>query len=226
MLHSLNMTKKHPISLTKQDVIEAAITLADSGGFEQLSMRKLGSKLGVEAMAFYYHFANKNQLVEAMIDYVHAEIELPANKSNWKLAMRKRAKSAFNALSRHPWAASIMESSIAPGSATLKDSEYMLSCFREAGFSIKMSVHAVTVLNIYIYGAAQQYTKLSFSNTEQAAEVGQAVMQQFTADAYPYLAEMITEHMLKSSYNAVDEFNFGLDLVLDGLAKLAENNNE
>ncbi len=213
-------TSPHPAALTQDRVIEAAIKLADAGGIEGLSMRKLGHELGVEAMALYHHFANKNQLIEGMIDHVHREIQAPLDETNWRIFMRSRAESAFEVLSRHPWASPIMESGVNPGPSTLKDSESMIRCFREAGFSIEMTVHAVTVLNIYIYGAALQYAKLSFSTVEQAAEVGEAIKQQLPADAYPYLAEMITQHMMKAGYNPTDEFVFGLNLILDGIDRL------
>jgi AcrR family transcriptional regulator len=200
-------------------VIIAAIKLADAGGIEALSMRKLGRELGVEAMALYHHFASKNQLIEGMIDHVHGEIKAPLGKTSWEVFMRERAKSAFQVLSHHPWASSIMESGVAPGPATLKDSESMIRCFRQAGFGVAMTVHAVTVLNIYIYGAAAQFAKLSFSTADQAAGVSADIQSQFPSDAYPYLAEMITEHMMQSRYNPVDEFLFGLELVLEGIER-------
>jgi AcrR family transcriptional regulator len=219
------MKKKQPgsptraIALTKHSIVLSAILLADSHGLEQLSMRKLGNKLGVEAMALYYHFANKKQLIEGMIDYIHGEIELPQDEKDLKTYMVKRAESVFEVLARHPWAAPIMESGVNPGPATLQDSEAMIRRFRQAGFSVDMTVHAVTILNIYIYGAAHQYAKLSFSTAQEASEVGAAVKDQFPAGAYPYLTEMITDHMLESGYNAIDEFNFGLNLILDGIAR-------
>ena len=206
-------------TLTKDRVIITAIKLADAGGIEAMSMRKLGRELGVEAMAIYHHFADKNQLIEGMIDHVHEEIELPTALTDWRAYMQSRAASAFDVLVRHPWASPIMEAGVNPGPSTLKDSENMIKCFRQAGFSIEMTVHAVTVLNIYIYGAAMQYARLSFSTVEQAAELGKSVKQQFPVEAYPYLDEMITQHMLKAGYNPKDEFEFGLNLILDGIAK-------
>ncbi len=208
----------HSVALTKDRAIQAAIKIADAGGIEELSMRKLGRELGVEAMALYHHFANKNQLIEGMVDYVHAEIEAPTNADTWRIFMQSRAESAFEVLLRHSWATTIMEASVNPGPSTLKDSESMIGCFREAGFSVEMTVHAVTVINIYVYGAAQQYARLSFSTVEQAAELGEAIKGQFPADKYPYLSEMITQHMLKAGYNPKDEFQFGLNLILDGIA--------
>lgn len=214
------ITSKHSSTLNKELVILAAIKLADESGIDGLSMRKLGRELGVEAMALYYHLKNKSQLIEEMIDHIHGEIETPFNTPNWRAFMQQRAKSALDVVARHPWAAGLMESGIHPGPATLKDSDTMIKCFREAGFSIEMTVHAVTVLNIYIYGAAQQYAKLPFTTTKQATEVSEAIQRQFPVGEYPYLGEIITQHMIKSGYSAVDEFDFGLKLILDGIAQL------
>lgn len=216
------MSKKHnkPAqsgSLSKDRVIGAAIKLADAGGIEALSMRKLGSELGVEGMALYHHFANKNQLIEGMIDRVHSEIDIPTNTSDWKTFMQKRAYSALDVVARHAWAATLMEAGLKPGPATLQDREAILRCFREAGFTVAMTVHAITVLDIYIYGFAQQYARLAFSTTEEAAQVGEDVGRQFSSGAYPYLSEMITEHMMKTGYDAMHEFEFGLSLILEGI---------
>lgn len=210
-------------ALTKERVIQAAIDIADNGGLEALSMRKLGRILGVEAMALYYHYASKSHLIDGMIDAIHSEIKTPQNKISWVEQMRRRAESAFEVLLLHPWAAPIMEASINPGPSTLRDSENSMKCFREAGFSIEMTVHAVTVLNIYIYGAAETYSRLNFSSSQEAADFSETVKNQFPIGEYPYLGEIITEHMMKASYDAKKEFEFGLNLILDGIAKIERN---
>ena len=207
-------------SLTKERIVSVALKLADEGGIAALSMRKLGRELGVEAMALYHHFASKDLLIESMIDRVHGEIEIPLNTEHWSIVARGRAESVLEALSRHTWAPSLMESGVNPGPATMQDRESFLKCFREAGFSIEMTVHAVSALDIFTYGFAQQFASLSFETVEQAAEVGEAVMEQFPFDTYPYMGEMVTQHMMKSGYRAMDEFDFGLDLIIDGLARL------
>lgn len=219
MAEKTKHTSTKSTALTKDRVIQAAIKLADAGGLEALSMRKLGRELGVEAMALYHHFTDKSQLIEGMVDQVHKEIKAPKGEVNWRVFMQKRAESAFEVLLLHPWASTIMEANVNPGTSTLEDSESMIRRFRKAGFSIEMTVHAVTVLNIYTYGAAQQYARLTFTTVEQAAEVGEAIKKQFPVDTYPYLGEMIIEHMMKAGYNARDEFNFGLNLILDGIER-------
>jgi AcrR family transcriptional regulator len=226
MLEMNDMNKENAVaprnrpSLTKERIVSIALKLADEGGLEALSMRKLGQELGVEAMALYHHFASKNLLIESMIDRVHAEIEMPLNAEHWTIVARERAKSVLEVLSRHTWAPSFMESGVNPGPATMQDRESFLKCFREAGFSIELTVHAVSVLDIYTYGFAQQLANLSFETAEQAAEVGKAVMEQFPFDTYPYMGEMVTQHMMKAGYRAMDEFDFGLDLIIDGIARV------
>lgn len=220
MARNTKQSSVRGLTLTKDSVIRAAIKLADAGGLEALSMRKLGRELGVEAMAMYYHFASKRQLIDGMIDRIHGDINVPQAEANWREFMFGRAESALEILSLHPWAAAIMEAGVTPGPATLRDSDNCIKCLRQAGFSIAMTVHAVTVLNIYIYGAAEQYTRLNFSNSLEAAEFSETIKEQFPAEDYPYLAEMISEHMMKSNYDAKKEFEFGLNLILDGIAKL------
>lgn len=224
-LKEVKMSKKHNKSiqgrtLNKDRVIDAAIKLADAGGIEALSMRKLGRELGVEAMALYHHFANKSQLIDGMIDRIHGEINAPQGEEGWKEFMRSRAESAFKVLLLHPWAASIMEAGVTPGPSTLRDSDNCMKSFRKAGFSIPMTVHAVTVLNIYIYGAAELYARLNFSDSQQAAEFSETIKDQFAIESYPYLGEVITQYMMKASYDAKSEFDFGLKLLLDGIAHI------
>lgn len=212
-------TAKNRTPLTKEQIVSAALRLADDGGIAALSMRKLGQELGVEAMALYHHFASKSLLIESMIDRVHREIETPPVTEHWSIVVRGRAESALKVLSRHAWAPSLMASGVNPGPATMQDTESLLKCFREAGFSVEMSVHAISALNIYTYGFAQQFAKLSFETVEQAAKVGEAVIGQFPVDAYPYMGEMVTQHMIKAGYRAMDEFDFGLNLIIDGIAR-------
>ncbi len=215
-----NDSSTENLTLTKDRIIKTAIQLADTGGLDSLSMRKLGRELGVEAMALYHHFKDKHHLIDGMIDYVHAEIKLPQSNVKWREFMKRRANSAFEVLLQHPWAAPIMEAGVTPGPATLRDSENCLKCFREAGYSIPMTVHAVTVLNIFIYGAASLYARLNFSNSQEAAEFSENIMDQFNVEQYPYLSEIMSKFMMKAKYDAKKEFEFGLNLILDGITEL------
>jgi AcrR family transcriptional regulator len=205
--------------LTRQRVLEAAVALADDSGIESLTMRKLGQALGVEAMSLYYHVANKDALLDGMVDLVFAEIELPTAGTGWRTAMRRRANSARAALRRHPWAIALMESRRTPGSANLRHHDAVIGCLREAGFSVALTAHAYSLLDAYIYGFALQEANLPFTTPEETAEVAQSIMAEFPADAYPHLAELAVQHVLQPGYDYGDEFEFGVELILDGLER-------
>jgi AcrR family transcriptional regulator len=217
------MTKQADLSaaprtpLTRERVLRTAIDLADTGGVEALSMRKLGQALGVEAMSLYNHVANKDDLLDGMVDIVFGEIGLPPGGADWKTAMRQRAISAREVLSRHPWAIGLMESRSTPGPATLRHHDAVLGSLRKAGFSIQAAAHAYSVLDSYIYGFTLNEQSLPFDTSEEVAETGRRYLREFLANQYPYLAEFIIEHAMKPGYSYGNEFAFGLDLILDGL---------
>jgi len=200
-------------------VLSAAVGLADVAGIDSLTMRKLGQELGVEAMSLYNHVANKDDILDGMVDLVFGEIDIPDGVAEWKAAMRRRAMSAREALLRHPWATSLMQSRTKPGPATLRHHDSVLGSLRGAGFSVVMAAHAISVIDGYVYGFALQQINLPLQSQEQVAEVGQGILRQLAGD-YPHLAEMITEHAMKPGYDYADEFEFGLDLILDGLDRL------
>ena len=208
--------------LTRERVLQAAIKLADQGGLESLSMRKLGQELGVEAMALYYHFKNKDEVLDNMIDLVFSEIDLLPSGADWKTAMRQRAISAREVLSRHRWAIGLMESRTNPGPANLRHHDAVIGCLRAAGFDMEMAAHAYALLDSYLYGFALTKMNLPFESAEEAAEMAQRMIQPFLLDEYPYLLEMLTEHVMKPGYEYGDEFAFGLDLILDGLERAWE----
>jgi AcrR family transcriptional regulator len=205
--------------LSKERVLRAAIALADAGGIESLSMRKLGEELGVEAMSLYNHVANKDDILDGIVDLVFAEIALPSGLEDWKPAMRERAISAHDALLRHPWAPSLMQSRTKPGPATLRHHDSVLGSLRNAGFTLVMAAHAISVIDGYVYGFALQQINLPLQSREQVAEVGEDILRQLAGE-YPHLAEMITDHAMRPGYDYAKEFEFGLDLILDGLERL------
>jgi AcrR family transcriptional regulator len=207
--------------LSRERVMRAAIALADASGIEALSMRKLGQELGVEAMSLYNHVANKDDILDGIVDLVFGEIALPSGEGDWKPAMRKRAISAHEALLRHPWAPSLMQSRGRPGPATLRHHDSVLGSLRTAGFSLVMAAHAVSVIDGYVYGFALQQINIPLQSREQVAVVGESILRQMAGD-YPHLAEMITEHAMKPGYDYSKEFEFGLDLILDGLERLRD----
>jgi AcrR family transcriptional regulator len=203
--------------LTRERVLAAAVALADAGGIESLTMRKLGVELGVEAMSLYNHVANKSDLLDGMIDVVFAEIDLPVIGSDWRTAMRRRALSARAVLTRHRWAIGLMESRTTPGPATLRHHDTVIGTLRAAGFSIALTAHAFSAMDSYIYGFALQETTLSFDDGPETAQLAQAIMARFASGQYPHLTELAVEHVMQPGYDYADEFEFGLDLVLDGL---------
>ena len=203
--------------LTRQRVLDTAVELADRDGVGSLSMRKLAQELGVEAMSLYHHVAGKDAILDGLIDIVFSEIELPSGRTDWKDAMRQRAISAREALRRHPWATSLMESRPTPGPANLRHHDAVLGILRNAGFSIELAAHAYSLLDAYIYGFALQETSLPFGTPEETAEVAKAIMAEFAAGTYPHLTEIAVEHVLQPGYDYGNEYQFGLDLLLDGL---------
>ena len=205
---------------TRAQLVRAAIDLADTGGIESLSMRKLSQYLGGAPMSLYNHVSNKEDLLDGMIDVVFAEIDLPTGWADWRAAMRQRAISARRVLSRHGWAIGLMESRSSPGPATLRHHDAVIGCLRDAGFSIELAAHAFSVVDSYIYGFALQERSLPFPTPEQTADLAQDILASFPADKYPHLAELTARHVLQPGFDYGNEFEFGLDLILDGLERI------
>ena len=205
--------------LTRASILRRAVELADRDGIDSLSMRRLGQALGVEAMSLYNHVAGKDDLLDGMIDLVFAEIDLPTLGGDWKTGMRQRAVSARAALTRHRWGVGLMESRRKPGPASLRHHDTVLGTLRQAGFSVDAAAHAYSVLDSYIYGFTLNEQSLPVDAGQDVAEMGTAILRQQQAGAYPYLAEFIVEHAMKPGYSYGAEFEFGLDLILDGLER-------
>jgi AcrR family transcriptional regulator len=205
--------------LSSARVLQAAVALADGAGLEAFSMRALAQELGVVPMALYKHVANKDELLDGMVDIVFSEIELPSEDLDWRSAMRGRAISTREALKRHSWAIGMMESRH-PGPANLRNHDAVMGCLRNAGFSFKMAIHAYSVQDAYIYGFALQEQDLAFETPDSAGEAAQKRAKTIGALVeYPHLAEIATE-LPESGYDNAVEFVWGLDLILDGLDRL------
>ncbi|MGA2322185.1 MAG: TetR/AcrR family transcriptional regulator [Solirubrobacteraceae bacterium] len=209
-------------SLSRERVLRAAVALADESGIGSLTMRKLGEVLGVEAMSLYNHVSNKDDLLDGMIDVVFSEIDLPPSETDWKTAMRQRGISIRDALSRHRWAIGLMESRSSPGPATLSHHDAVIGKLRDAGFSMELTAHAYSALDSYIYGFALQEPNLPFDTPQETAEVAQSIMANFSPGEYPHLTELAVEHVLQPGYDYANEFEYGLDLILDGLERARE----
>ncbi len=208
--------------LNRDRVLRAALMLADRDGIASLSMRKIGQELHVEAMSLYNHVANKDDILDGIVDLVFGEIALPPDQLDWKTAMRQRAISTRDVLLRHPWATSLMQSRTKPGAATLRHHDVVVGSLRKAGFTVDMAAHAYSVMDSYISGFALQQINLPYHTTEDNAAFAQDLLRQFPVAEYPHLAEMIREHALRPNYDHADEFEFGLDLILDGIERLRD----
>jgi AcrR family transcriptional regulator len=216
------MTKRTP--LTRARVLRAAVDLADERGVAELTMRKLAKELGVEAMSLYHHVAGKDDLLDGMIDIVFSEIEPPAAGGDWKAELRRRAVSTRDALLRHRWAVGEMEGRGEHGPSNLRVHDAVLGCLIAAGFSDEMAVHAYSVQDAYIYGFALQQTDMSSQTPADFAGVARRQMDAYreVLGAYPSLARVVGGHVAQVGYDYDREFLFGLDLILDGLARLLE----
>ena len=185
-------------------------------------MRKLAKELGVEAMSLYNHVANKDDLLDGMVDLVFDEIEAPSPGGDWKAELRKRAVSTRAALNRHRWAIGEMEGRTVHGPNNLRLHDAVLGCLRAAGFSVEMTVHAYSVQDAYIYGFALQQSDMSSETPEDFAAEAQRQMRDYAAALadYPHLVEVVGGHVAESGYDYEAEFLFGLDVVLDRLEQL------
>lgn len=206
--------------LNKQRMLAEAIRIADREGVEALSMRRLAGALGAGAMSLYHYVASKDELLDAMIDIVFAEIDLPAEEADWQAAMRRRAESARQVLARHPWAISLMESRTSPGPANLRHREAVTACLRRAGFSVVMATHANWLLDSYVYGFALQESSLPFDDTSEVAAITEDVfLPRIPPEEFPYLNEAAAA-LVADGYDPAQEFAFGLDLILAALEPL------
>jgi AcrR family transcriptional regulator len=199
-------------------VLGTAVNLADEEGLENLSMRKLARRLGVEAMSLYNHIPGKERLLDGMVDRVFDEIEPPAPDRPWRDEMRSRAISTHAALRRHPWAVGLMEARPNPGESSLRLHDSVLACLRHAGFSTEAAIHAYSVQDAYIYGFALQERTLALDTRDEWKALANRNLREYgpALDDYPSLAE-VQHHIAKHGFSKEEEFLFGLDLILNGL---------
>jgi AcrR family transcriptional regulator len=208
---------KARVRLDKDRVLRAAIQIADQSGIEALSMRRLAQELGVEAMSVYYYVANKDEILDGILNLVITEFELAVGGPDWKAAVRRSAVSAHDVLMRHPWACNLMMSVKRVAPARMRYMESLLQRLREAGFSANMTHHAYHALDSHIIGST--LWQAGYSSNPDLEEVAKTFVMKTIRD-YPYLAEHAQEHMTRSKRKDVPEFEFGLDLILDGLEKV------
>lgn len=207
--------------LSRDRVLWGAVSVADAGGIDGLTIRSLARSLGVKPMAVYYYVANKDEILDGIVDLVFSEIELPEVGGDWRAEMRRRAHSARRALRAHPWAIGLMESRTSPGPATLRHHDVVIATLRAAGFSQQLTAHAYAALDSYTYGFALQEAGLPFEQAGTVGDVAEPIVEQFSTGEYPHLMEMATDYYLQPGYSFGDEFEWGLDLILDALDRRA-----
>jgi AcrR family transcriptional regulator len=206
-------------ALSRERVLGAAVGLADREGLSALSMRALAAELGVEAMSLYHHVSGKEALLDGMVDLVFAEIYRPREARDWADEMRARAHSARDVLTRHPWALGLMDSRSAPGIETLRHHDAVLGCLRAGGFSVPLAAHAFAVLDAHLYGFLLQELSLPFTTADDLQALAGSIFGDLPPDALPHMVELAREHVLVPGYRFGDEFDYGLDLILDGLRR-------
>src|SRR5262245_6561013 len=205
-----------PARLSRDAVLEAAVRVADEGGLEALTMQRVAEAVGAEAMSLYRHVRNKEDLLDGIVDLVYAEIELPRLGTGWWVAMRDRAISAREVLRRHPWAVGLMESRSSPGPANLRHHDVVSGTLLAAGFSSVEATHAYNLLDSYIYGFVLQETTLPFGTQEEMEAM--ATSMAVSESEYPYL-QRVAGDLIAAGFSYADEFEFGLDLILDGIER-------
>jgi len=204
------------IPLSRERILRAAITIADQVGIEALSMRKIGQELGVEAMSLYYHVANKDDLLDGMLDLLVSKIEVPVSDGDWKMALREQALSARAVMRRHPWAPRLIASRprIRMGPTTLRYMDSIAARLLQAGFSWEMIHHAMHLIASRMLGYTQEPLDAGDRVTPAEAASGWRIL----AGEYPSLAGMLAQ----THHDDDTEFAFGLDLILDGLEWLRD----
>ncbi len=210
------------VPLSRERVLQAALRLADKEGIEALSMRRLAQELGVQAMSIYNHVTNKDDILDGIVDLVISEIELPNPTIEWKTAMRQRSVSAHAVLLRHPWATMPIVSRVNVGQAMLRYIDTTLGCLHAAGFSLEMADHAWNAIDSHIYGFTLQELNFPFEPSEYS-EAAKQGLPLIPAEQYPHMNQL-THDVIEGRYDGLHDFEFGLDLILNGLDRLRERN--
>jgi AcrR family transcriptional regulator len=206
--------------LTRERVLAAAVGIADEAGIDSLSMRRLAGELGVKAMSLYNHVANKDDVLDAIVETVAGEIAIPSEGEDWKAVIRESTISAHKTLLRHPWASDLWMRQ-APGPARLRYTELLLATLRRAGFSDDLTYHAYHILQSHFLGYTVQALNYRSLAEGDAAGMAARFLETFPADDFPHFAEHVRQH-LEPGHDDVNAFELGLDLILDGIERLRD----
>ncbi|MCE1195376.1 TetR/AcrR family transcriptional regulator C-terminal domain-containing protein [bacterium] len=205
-----------PLPLNRSRVLAAAVELADERGISAVTMREVASRLGVEAMSLYNHIANKDDLLDGMVDLVVEQVDLPSDIVGWREAMRRRAVSAHQVFGRHPWAPQLLDSRKTSGPSRMLYLDWVLGTLVNAGFSLEGAARAFSLLDSYIYGFGMQEFNMAADSDASPEEMAAQILASIPAEKYPHLHRMASQAM-ESGYDAEADFEFGLELILDGL---------
>jgi AcrR family transcriptional regulator len=213
------MATRNRKPLSRERILETALTVADEQGIEALSMRKLGQQLGYEAMSLYNHVANKDDLVDGLLDLVLAEMEAPTPGGGLP-AIRASAVAAHEALKRHPWAPRLLMTSTRPGRIAYM--EGLLACLRGSGLSAETTYHAYHIVDAHIFGFSLWEAGHSGSAPSHIEDMRAWFEEMIPVERYPYLHEHGLQHLNDGPYLPVSAYEMALDLLLESLGKLAE----
>ncbi len=206
--------------LSRARVLQAALALCDAEGIDKLSMRRIAQRLGVEAMSLYHHVANKDAILDGLVDAVFAEIALPPREGcDWREALALRCRSARAVLLRHGWAVGLLDSRRTPGPATIAHHDAVIGCLRRAGFSLAATTHAFSLIDSYLYGFVLQELAMPIRTPADLDEVAGDLLQTLPDDVFPAFSEMV-RHTLTHGWDADATFDVGLGAVLDAVARL------
>ena len=211
---------KTRIPLSEERVLEAAVVLADEGGIDALTMRKLADRLGVKAMSLYNHVANKDEILDGIVEVIAGETELPPDGTEWKAAIRQSAVSTRDMFVRHPWASGLWMSRQGGGTARLQRSEWLLRTLREAGLSPQLTYHAYHIVESHILGFTVQQLNFPYGG-EELEGLANRFLARLPASEFPDFVEHVQQH-LEPHDDDVGGFELGLDLILEGLERLRD----
>lgn len=206
-------------ALTRDRILDAGLALADEIGIERFTIRRLAQRLETKPMSIYHHVSSKDEIVDGMVDRVFGEIELPPEDREWREAILQRCRSARSVLRRHPWAPPLMESRSHPGPALLRHHDAVLATLRRGGLSWALTAHGYAVLDSFVYGFALEEASLPGGGGPELSEMAESFSDAL-AD-YPTMAAFTTDWVLRPGYSFGDSFEFGLDLIIDGLERAA-----
>jgi AcrR family transcriptional regulator len=214
-----NEIKQTRLPLNRDRIFTAAIEIADQSGVSSVTMREVSSRLHVEAMSLYNHVANKDDILDGMVDLVIDQFDLPEDTDDWREAMRRRAVSAHRLFQLHPWVPPLLDSRKSSGPSRLRYYEWVLGTLFKAGFSIEGAGRAFSLLDSYIYGFSIQLSNTLPDGEATAEEMAAAMLESIPAEKYPNLFQM-TINSMKTGYDVEADFAFGLGIILDGLERI------